>query len=124
MAPRSPCSNDAPTHREAGARGTCLAMSPVEAVARQSRPIVARQSRPILVRKEWSMRDRLMLRSSAVLTAVLLGIFVAVVARPAVPPAGKDPPAGAPPPLFWPFFSRAATPHPLEKGNPRPHTNE
>src|SRR3989442_14102540 len=90
MAPRSPCSNDAPTHREAGARGTCLAMSPVEAVARQSRPIVARQSRPILVRKEWSMRDRLMLRSSAVLTAVLLGIFVAGVSTAAPDPGGQE----------------------------------
>src|SRR2546428_13204677 len=112
MAPRSPCSNDAPTHREAGARGTCLAMSPVEAVARQSRPIVARQSRPILVRKEWSMRDRLMLRSSAVLTAVLLGIFVAGGAPPTVAPAGQDPPARGPTPILLAAPYRAATHRP------------
>src|SRR3989442_15123823 len=104
MAPRSPCSNDAPTHREAGARGTCLAMSPVEAVARQSRPIVARQSRPILVRKEWSMRDRLMLRSSAVLTAVLLGIFVAGVPTPPLAPPDKQPPARATTPTLSALF--------------------
>src|SRR5438309_846207 len=101
MAPRSPCSNDAPTHREAGARGTCLAMSPVEAVARQSRPI--------LVRKEWSMRDRLMLRSSAVLTAVLLGIFVAVVPRPAFAQADKYAAAGATTLIFGPFLTGSTT---------------
>src|SRR6059036_353437 len=109
MAPRSPCSNDAPTQGEAGARGTCLAMSPVEAVARQSRPIVARQSRPILVRKEWSMRDRLMLRSSAVLTAVLLGIFLAVVPRPAFAQADKYAAAGSTTIIFGPFFTGSTT---------------
>ena len=55
------------------------------------------------------MRDRLMLRSSAVLTAVLLGIFVAVVPRPAFAQADKYAAAGATTLIFGPFFTGSTT---------------
>ena len=55
------------------------------------------------------MRDRLMLRSSAVLTAVLLGIFLAVVPRPAFAQADKYAAAGATTLIFGPFVTGSVT---------------